>query len=60
MSIEGDTFYQIVDFRGKVRKAQKITADSIDLQISDLESGMYIIQMISKLGVVESKTFVKE
>ncbi len=58
--IEGDTFYQIVDFRGKVRKAQKITADSIDLQISDLESGMYIIQMISKLGVVESKTFVKE
>ncbi|GGD41294.1 hypothetical protein GCM10011514_01680 [Emticicia aquatilis] len=58
--IEGGVFYQIVDFRGKVRKSQKITTDNIDLQISDLESGMYIIQMVSKLGVIESKTLIKE
>ena len=60
IKIQGDIFYQIVDFRGKVRKSQKITDDAINLEISDLESGMYIIQMVSKMGVVESKTLIKE
>lgn len=59
-NITGDVFYQVVDFRGKVRKSQKITDDNINLEISDLESGLYIIQMVSKLGVVESKTLIKE
>uniref|UniRef100_UPI003BA6DA46 T9SS type A sorting domain-containing protein n=1 Tax=Emticicia sp. TaxID=1930953 RepID=UPI003BA6DA46 len=58
--IEGDAFYQIVDFRGRIRKSQKISGNSVDLEISDLEPGPYIIQMVSKLGVVESKTMIKE
>ncbi len=59
-NIAGDVFYQVVDLRGKVRKSQKVTDDAINLEISDLESGMYIIQMVSKLGVVENKTLIKE
>ena len=55
-----ESMYRIVDFRGNVRKQQNIKESSEKIDISDLERGTYIIQMLSKSGLVESKTLVKE
>ncbi len=58
--IEAEAAYRIIDFRGNVRKLQNIKHSSEKIDISNLENGTYIIQMLSKSGIIESKTLVKE
>jgi len=60
--IEG-LFVQIMDAQGRIVQNVDLSSDlsnQMELNINELESGIYFVNLISDIGFVTSKKFVKQ